>query len=207
MISRRSRKSGFTLAEVVVASVVSVVVLTSVVTLFITVIAAWARGETTMGTEGETSQIISRVSDELREAMWVSVDGDGYGLTYRKPKKAVGGNFEIPVVWDGIDRRIYLSGTDLKIFDGTSTRILSKNVLKNDPFRLGTHMNQMKKSNQTVAVEGAPTYKIFVPNSTALVSEITVTVVTGAKGGRPGEWSRAKKRDRVLLRNVPELIK
>jgi len=207
MRTRRNRRSGFTLAEVVVTSVVSAVVLTSVVTLFITVIAAWARGETTMGTEGDTQEVVSKVADELREAMWVSVDADGYGLTYRKPRKTVAGDFEIPVVWDGYDRRIYLTGTDLKIFDGTTTRNLSTNVLKNDPFRLGTHMNQKKKSNQTVTAEGAPTYKIFVPNSASLVSEVTVTVVTGAKGGRPGEWARAKKRDRVVLRNVPELIK
>ncbi len=207
MKNHRNRRSGFTLAEVVVTSVISVVILTSVVTLFITVAAAWARGETTMETEGETAEIVSKVADELHEAMWVSVDADGYGLTYRKPKKQVSGDFEIPVVWDGIDRRIYLDSTDLKIFDGTNTRILSKNVLKNDPFRLGTHMSQKRKSSQTVVAEGAPTYKIFVPNSTALVSEVTVTVVTGAKGGRPGEWARAKKRDRVLLRNVPELIK
>jgi prepilin-type N-terminal cleavage/methylation domain-containing protein len=207
MRTRKTRKSGFTLAEVVVASVVSAVVMTSVVTLFITVIAAWARGETMMGTEGDTQEIVSKVSDELREAMWVSVDSDGYGLTYRKPKKTGTGDFEIPVVWDGYDRRIYLTGTDLKIFDGTKTRTLSKSVLKNDPFQLGTHMNQKKKSNQTVVAEGAPAYKIFIPNNTGLVSEVTVTVVTGAKGGRPGEWARAKKRDRVVLRNVPELIK
>ncbi len=204
---RRNRRSGFTLTEVVVASLVSSVVLTAVVTLLITVAAAWARGETTMGTEGDTQEIISKVSDELREAMWVSVDADGYGLTYRKPKKTVTGDFEIPVVWDGFDRRIYLTGTDLKIFDGTTTRTLSTTVLKNDPFRLGTHMNQRKKANQTVAAEGAPTYRVFVPNTTGLVSEVMVTVVTGAKGGRPGEWARAKKRDRVVLRNVPELIK
>jgi hypothetical protein len=40
-----------------------------------------------------------------------------------------------------------------------------------------------------------------------LVSEVTVTIVTGSRGGQSAESVRAKKRERVVLRNVPQLIK
>lgn len=208
-MKRNSRRSGFTLVEVVVGSIISFIVLSSAVALFLGVIGAWARGESMMDGDNDTRQIVRIASDELREAMWVSVDADGMGITYRKPRKDASGDFEIPVVWDGIDRRMELNGANLEIDDGGSVRTIGRNVLSVDPFRLGTHALDSKRYvedplNPTAA---PPAYRIFEGPATGLVSEVTVTIVTGSRGGQAAESVRAKKRERVVLRNVPQLIK
>lgn len=208
-MKKNSRRSGFTLVEVVVGSIISFIVLSSAVALFLGVIGAWARGESMMDGDNDTRQIVRIASDELREAMWVSVDADGMGITYRKPRKDASGDFEIPVVWDGIDRRMELNGANLEIDDGGSVRTIGRNVLSVDPFRLGTHALDSKRFvedplNPTAA---PPAYRIFEGPATGLVSEVTVTIVTGSRGGQAAESVRAKKRERVVLRNVPQLIK
>ncbi|ARU40348.1 hypothetical protein CCB80_04030 [Armatimonadetes bacterium Uphvl-Ar1] len=208
-MKKNSRRSGFTLVEVVVGSIISFIVLSSAVALFLGVIGAWARGESMMDGDNDTRQIVRIASDELREAMWVSVDADGMGITYRRPRKDASGDFEIPVVWDGIDRRMELNGANLEIDDGGSVRTIGRNVLAVDPFRLGTHALDSKRYvedplNPTAA---PPAYRIFEGPATGLVSEVTVTIVTGSRGGQAAESVRAKKRERVVLRNVPQLIK
>ncbi|MBA4292363.1 hypothetical protein C0431_05280 [bacterium] len=206
---KHTRRSGFTLVEVVVSSIVSFIVLSSAVALFLGVIGAWARGESMMDGDNDTRQVVRIISDELREAMWVSVDADGMGITYRKPLKDASGDFDIPVVWDGIDRRIELNGSELEIDDGGTTRTIGRNVLSVDPFRLNAHALDSKRYVQDplAPVPEAPSYRIFVGPATGLVSEVTVTIVTGSRGGQSAESVRAKKRERVVLRNVPQLIK
>lgn len=205
--SKRYRK-GFTLVEVVVGSAISFIVLTSAITLFIACVAAWGRGETMMDGENDTRQAIRVVSDELRQAMWVSIDADGMGITYRIPQKdAITGDYSVPVVWDGVDRRIFLSGSNLRLKGtGGVERTIARNVLTVDPFMLSAHQYARKRKYGTAA-EAAPTYKIFTTNTTGIVSEVTIKIVTGKKGGQVDEWQRTRKRERVVLRNVPELIK
>lgn len=205
--SRPRKNRGFTLAEVVVGSVVSVIVLTSAVTMFIGVAAAWARGEGMMSGENDTRQAVAIVADELREAIYVNVDADGMGLTYRKPKKATNGDFEIPIIWDGVDRRIFYNSNSLKLNDGTRTRVIARNVLTTDPFMVHSTVYGAQRYNTSAGTEAAPAYKIFAANSGGLTSEVTVTLVAGSKGGKAGELVRSRKRERVALRNVPELIK
>jgi hypothetical protein len=208
-MKKNSRRSGFTLVEVVVGSIISFIVLSSAVALFLGVIGAWARGESMMDGDNDTRQIVRIASDELREAMWVSIDADGMGITYRKPRKDGSGDFEIPVVWDGIDRRMELNGADLEIDDGGSVRTIGRNVLSVDPFRLGTHVLDSKRyvEDPLSPTAAPPAYRIFEGPATGLISEVTVTIVTGSRGGQAAESVRAKKRERVVLRNVPQLIK
>lgn len=205
--SRRSKKA-FTLVEVIVGSAISFIVLTSALTLFIACVAAWGRGETMMDGENDTRQAIRQISDELRQAMWVSIDGDGMGITYRLPQKdAITGDYSVPVVWDGVDRRIYKDGTDLILVgSGGIKRTIARNVLAVDPFMLGTHQYQKKRIKGSVP-EVAPSYKIFTTNTAGIISVVTVKIVTGKQGGATDEWQRTRKRERVVLRNVPELIK
>lgn len=204
----RSRKAGFTLPEVVVGSVISTIVLTSALSLFIACAGAWARGENLMDGENDTRQAVRVISDELRQAMLVTIDADGRGITYRHPNKDVNGNFSVPVVWDGVSRRIYLNGTNLILRgNGGIERVVARNVLTVDPFMLSTTTVQRKMRNTSQGVEVAPSYRIFTPSSAGLINEVIVQIVTGTKGGRVGESLRTRKRERVVLRNVPELIK
>jgi len=204
----RSRRSAFTLPEVVVGSVISTVVLTSALSLFIACAGAWARGENLMDGENDTRQAVRVISDELRQAMLVTIDADGRGITYRHPNKTAGGDFAVPVVWDGVERRIFLNGTNL-IMRGTGgvERVVARNVLTVDPFMLSTTTTQRKMRHTSQGVEVAPAYRIFTASSGGLINEVIVQIVTGTKGGRAGESLRTRKRERVVLRNVPELIK
>lgn len=204
----RSRRSAFTLPEVVVGSVISTVVLTSALSLFIACAGAWARGENLMDGENDTRQAVRVISDELRQAMMVTIDADGRGITYRHPNKTVDGDFAVPVVWDGVERRIFLNGTNLMMRgNGGIERVVARNVLTVDPFMLGTTTTQRKMRHTSQGVEVAPTYRIFTASSGGLINEVIVQIVTGTKGGRAGESLRTRKRERVVLRNVPELIK
>lgn len=209
MKTRRSRLNiGMTLVEVLVASGISSIVLGSAISIFLMVTSSWAKGESQMSVENETRQTMRLMADELREAMWVSVDADGMGITYRKPVKSVTGDFTVPITWDGKDRRLYYSGGKLFIEPDTGqARLVCRNVLTKDPFALATNGAAAQLGTGDVETTGAPAYKIFTANAGSVTTEITMVVVTGNKGGKAGQVVRAKKRETVVLRNVPELIR
>ena len=202
----RSKTSGYSLAEVTVSAALGTMTIFAAVSVFLMNSASWARGEGRIDSETNVRQAVRIVSDELREAMNVTVDNDGQGLTYRKPKKDGNGDFEIPVTWDGIDRRIELSGTNLVLTEGANTsRIIARNVMTQDPFMDGDHA--ISSSISSVASSNDWTdYQIFVPNTGAVTTEVMVKLVIGTTGGQAGEYVRARKREIVALRNVPELI-
>lgn len=203
---RHRLQGGFTLVEVIVSSVISTIVLSMAVSVFLMVMASWARGENLMDGENDTRQVVRLVSDELREAMWVSVDADGRGLSYRRPQKDASGEFSLPVVWDGVTRRIFWNNGRLILRgDGGVERVVGSNILTVDPFRLEAHANAGRRGN--AANVGAPAYRIFTANNSTLTTEVTVMVVTGSRGANGSEQVRARKREVVVLRNVPELIK
>lgn len=188
------------------SAAISSIVLFASLTIFMGVMGSWARGESLMDGEDDARQAMRVISDELREAMWVSVDADGMGVTYRKPSKDASGDFVIPVVWDGLDRRIELDGSQIILEESaTKSRAIARNVLTVDPFAGKAHISD------AVRVQGnnvtGPAYRIFTPNSGSVISEITVMVVCGSHGGQAGEVVRARKREVIALRNVPELIK
>ncbi|MCB0826987.1 MAG: hypothetical protein KDC26_12430 [Armatimonadetes bacterium] len=203
-MKRKMKKRGFTLMEVIVSSVMSTVVLFGVVSLLLMVMGSWARGEGRMDGENDARQAMRAMSDELREAMLVQVDADGMGLTYRKPAKNGAGDFTLPVAWDGVVRRLYYSNGSLWISDGATNRKIAKNVLTVDPFASASHrLNEERKVGATTGTA----YKVFTPNPGAVITEVTMMVVISNKGGQSEETVRARKRETVVLRNVPEIIK
>lgn len=204
----QSKKAGASLAEVVVSSAMSSLVLLFAVSVFLLCTSSWVRGENMMDSDNEVRGAIRKVSDELREAMWVSVDANGMGLTYRKPKKDVNGDFELPVSWDGVDRRIEFNNGRLFLKPTSTTqKLICRNVLNTDPFVGIGDAFVAKKQVVTGALPSYPAYKIFVPNTGSIVSEVTVTIVASNRGGKTGEITRSRRREVVALRNVPELIK
>lgn len=206
MKRRLSKKAGMSLMEVAVAAGVSAVTLGFSVSVFMMASSSWARGENRIAGENDVRQTVRIISDELREAMWVSVDADGQGLTYRKPKKEPTGEFSIPVVWDGLDRRIELENDTIVLSESaTVERVICRGVMTKDPFRSSNHA--MDSAISKTASNGSwQNYKIFEPNVGTFTTEVRVTVVTSNRGGA-GEFVRARKREVVALRNVPELIK
>lgn len=186
----RSKRAGLTLMEVMVSAAISSVVLFSAISLFLTGIGTWARGQGKMEVETQSRQAIRVTSDALREAMWVSVDADGMGLTYRLPRIDGDGAFEVPIIWDGVDRRIALHSGKLQMIDANGTRTICRNVRLTDPLSSG----------------GAQSYRIFTPGPGAITRRLNVQIVTETTGGRQ-EKVVARKRETVFLRNIPELTR
>lgn len=205
--TRRRKRAGFTLAEVVVGSSISAIVLSFGISLFLMCIGDWARGENWIQAENDTRQSMRVINDELREAMWVSIDANGQGLTYRKPVKESTGEFKIPVAWDGQDRRIYLEQGNLYLEESAGNRrIICRNVMDKNPFVGSTNTSDVRRSD--VLDSGTwQTYRIFTPNLGGVTNEVTVEIVTGMEGANAMEQVRSRRREIVTLRNVPELIK
>ena len=60
-------------------------------------------------------------------------DPSGTSLTYRLPVYDSKGDYVYPLVWDGIQRSMYVDGTNLMIQSGTSRRVLASGVLTTNP--------------------------------------------------------------------------
>lgn len=148
----------------------------------------WVTGEGKIDAEGDTTGAVRTISAHLREAMAVSVDSNGNGVSYRIPVKDVSGNYVVPAVWDGITRRIELRGTTLYLTEGGSERTLCRGVSAYDPLSSG----------------GAGTYRLFTAGGGAIIRQVTVQLVKSAEGAR-GYTQKGRRRETIYLRNIPEL--
>lgn len=187
---RRRLQRGLTMAEVLVSAAISTTVLFSAVSVFLSGMATWARGQGKIETETQSRQVVRVISDALREAMLVTVDADGLGVTYRRPLKDAAGSFVVPIVWDGQTCRIFHQNGQLMMNDGAGTRSICRNVRLTDPYSPG----------------GTAPYKIFTPGPGAITRRLTVQIVTETNGART-EKVVARKREMIFLRNIPELTR
>ncbi|MER3414351.1 MAG: hypothetical protein C4340_00245 [Armatimonadota bacterium] len=188
MNNMRFRVRGVTLPEVLLGvSVLGFVMLGALLALIGT-LGGWAVGQARIQAEVETQRALRRITDTLQEAMWAQVDADGYGITYRLPQRDANGNIAYPLTWDGIDRRIEIDGTDLRICDDGGCTTILTNVTTVDP-------NNPSSGN----------YLMFVAPAGATVRQVTVQIVVkrSVRDDR-SVWTRA--RESVRLRNVPQLF-
>ncbi len=200
---RASKRSGFTLVEAMVASVLSTVVMFVAVGAFLAGIGNWARGESWIDVQQQSRNGVRAVSDALREAMAVTVDSDGMGLHYRMPVTGSDGSFSVPMLWDGIDRRIYYEDGSLWVDDGATRHIAARNVITVDPFQTATNA-------RTVVIEKgpytAPAYRIFTADVSVNTRSVVVCLVTRSRG-RGSETVHARHRETIFLRNVPSITR
>lgn len=189
-LSFRSRQRGASLVEVVFASTLTVVVLAIGVSTFLTGTLSWARGEGRIDAQESSQVAIRLVSQELREAMAVTVDADGRGLSYRLPTRDANGNYTMPITWDGVARRIEVNGTSLRITGGAQTRVVARGLIFTDPQSLG----------------GTQNYRIFTAGNGTITRSLTVMVVTRreADGAR---LVTSRSRETIYLRNIPDLYR
>ncbi len=189
-MKRRRTQRGATLVEVLTASSISAIVIVTGILTFLFGMSSWLKGQARIEVETESQRAIRVIAQELREAMAVSIDGDGLGLTYRLPEKDADGDFVVPAEWDGIERRIELSSDALQMtVDDGPPRILCTHVILQDP----------------LSGEGEP-YEIFVPGAGAVTRQIHITVATQRNRYRQ-EYVTSRSRETIFLRNVPELTK
>lgn len=185
-IHARKKNFGGSLVEVSVAAVVGTMVLGTALTLFIAGAGMWVRGSEMVEAESQSRQAIRVISDQLRQAMVVVVDGNGQGVTYRLPtRNATTGIFNVPAVWDGVNRRMFHQNGNIILQENTATRVICRNVVLQDP------------------QNGNANYTIFSAPPVALIREVTVQVVT--RRTRQGRSYLGRKRETVYLRNIPKL--
>lgn len=180
------------IVETVVASLLTGMVLfTSVGTLY-SGMRSWVQGLKMIEAEMDGTQAVRRLNQELREAMSVQVAADGQSLTYRTPQRNSNGDFVVPPIWDGVQRRVivqslgegrYSLGFGIAGQEYTVTR----NVVLRDP-----------------GVNGNPTYRVFTPGPGGITRRIDVMLITRTTGPR-GAYIYQRTRETLFLRNVPSI--
>ncbi|MCG9896312.1 MAG: hypothetical protein MH204_12640, partial [Fimbriimonadaceae bacterium] len=155
-------------------------------TIFIAGAGAWIRGSEMIDAETNSKQAVRVISDQLRQAMMVTVDNNGQGLTYRIPTRTSDGTFSAPPVWDNVSRRIFLQNGNIVLQEGTATRTIVRGVITTDP------------------ENGNASYQIFTPGAGSIVRDVTVFVVT-RRNLSQGRTVSGRKREVVYLRNIPRI--
>ncbi len=185
-MTRRSIRGTSTI-EVLTASVMSFMVLTGATAAMLYGMASWTRGQARIDSENLSQQAIRKVNKLLREAMVVTVDNDGMGLTYRVPQKDGNGRFTLPATWDGVERRIEVSGSNLNLVAGGTTRRLCSNIIFTDPIANGA------------------SYVVFAPGAGTITRRVWMKLATSTASGDRGRLMKSRGREVIFLRNVPAL--
>ena len=212
MTHKSKFKKGFTIIEVLITSLISTMVLMAALSMFVMGSANWARGESAIDVESNSRQGVRRICNELREALYVSIDSDGQGLTYRKPVKDTNGDFVLPITWDGYDRRIYYSSGKILMSDGVSTAWqMARNVILKDPFLTSgsvdrTRIMALEDSRYDDSNNSADSYKIFIAGAGSVSRSVTVKLVTRNPGGLRAVV-HGRNRETIYLRNIPQVAK
>ncbi|MCC7434144.1 MAG: hypothetical protein IT363_05620 [Methanoregulaceae archaeon] len=184
------RRRGATLVEVVTAAVFSVMVLTGAFAALLSGSGAWIRGGGSMDAESSAQRAIRRISSELRQAMAVTVDAGGMGVTYRMPVVDGDGNYTVPPVWDGVNRRIERVGSNLDLVIGSNRRRLASGVILTDP----------------ISTNGASSYQIFTAGAGTITRQVTVQLAIQKNAVKSYQVS-SRGRETIFLRNIPDLIR
>jgi hypothetical protein len=187
---RRRRRSirGVTLPEALFAAFLTAVILTTTLTLYVTGMMAWTRGEGQILSESGSHVGIRVIANEMRQAMNVVVDPTGLGLTYNLPLQSNGSDV-VPIQSDGVTRRIELDGSTLNMLaNGVVARTICNNVILTDPLSPGA----------------AQPYQIFTPSPGSITRSITVEIAT-QNSAFQAEKTSARNRETIFLRNIPQI--
>ncbi|MEW5883414.1 MAG: hypothetical protein AB1725_04220 [Armatimonadota bacterium] len=182
------RLRGVTLPEVLLGVSVLAFVTFGALLALVGTLAGWASGQARIQAEVETQRALRKVTDTLQEAMWAQVDADGMGIAFRLPQRDGSGNITFPLTWDGVERRIEIAGSDLRICDDAGCTTILTDVTTVDP----NHPS-------------GGSYLMFVPSAGTTVRQVTVQIVVN-RAVRADRTIWARARESVRLRNVPQLF-
>ena len=186
----KSRRAGQTLIEMVLALSLTAIVFTVGISTFLVGMGSWYRGQSRIGVESATSQGVRQIAMTLRTAMSVTVDANGQGLSYRLPQVDGTGTFISPAIWDGVNRRIELDGTQIFIKGDNLPNVdVVDNVITTDPLSSG----------------GTATYKVFTPGAGTITRSLTVMVVAQTTQYNSPQKVNGRHRETIYLRNIPQL--
>lgn len=189
-MKQRRKQRGVTIIEVAFASGISVMVLFAAVTTLLVGLGGWARGQGRIDAEAGSQAAVRAITSELREAMTVTVDSGGTGLTYRMPARDGSGDYVMPVTWDGITRRIELQAGDRLVITGPVNRVICRGVLRENPALAWTN----------------PVNRIFTAGQGTITRSLTIKVIS-SRYQISNINARSRSRETVFLRNIPELVR
>ena len=190
MSRSRKKRLGATLVELLTGAAITILVLVGSMSILVAGSASWAQGLGKIGAETDAQMSVRLISQDLAEAMSVTVDSNGEGLTYRLPSTDGSGNYLLPVTWDGITRRIQVQGNSLVLTAGSATRFLAKDLIFTDP----------------LSANGTGSYQVFTPGPGTVTREVTIEIVTSRSGYR-NKTVHSRSRETIFLRNIPVLTK
>lgn len=178
-----------TLVEITFASGLMVLILLGGISIFIFGTATWFRGQGQIDADQKSQKGVRIIADEIREALSLTVDANGKGLSYTKASLQGDGSYAQPLTSDGIARRIYIDNLgNVFMSEGASNRLICTNVVSNDP----------------LSVNAPTAYTPFVPGIGTITRSVTLMLVTQTSDYRnETTWSRS--RETVYLRNIPAL--
>ncbi len=186
---RRRKNQGTTLVETVAAAFATVLAVGAAGSIWFSGAATWYRGAGKIDAETQSRKAVRLISNELAEAMTVTIDANGMGLSFQRPKKDANGDYMSDVqgqpMSDGIVRRIFLTGGRIVYTDGVGSRTLGRSIISTDPY----------------SGDGHTPYKIFTPGQGAIVRQVTVMIVSQTTGANK-ELVVGRKRETVFLRNI-----
>ncbi|MCW5938995.1 MAG: hypothetical protein KF884_04360 [Fimbriimonadaceae bacterium] len=190
-IKNKRYRRGALLVDAVVAAGISVLAIGGATATFISGSSNWLRGLGRIGAESQSRLGVRMVVNELREAITVTVDANGLGLTFTKPQVDGQGNFVMDVhghpVSDGQTRRIFVQNQQLLYQVGSNTRRIGRGIVLIDPYKPGTDKS----------------YRVFTPGQGAITRQLTVLLVTRSVDTEGNNYY-GRKRETVFLRNIPD---
>jgi hypothetical protein len=190
MKQNRHQRGAF-LVDAVVAAGISVLAIGGATATFVSGSSNWLRGLGRISAESQSRLGVRMVVSELREAISVTVDANGLGLTFTKPRVDDDGNFVMDVhgqpMSDGLVRRFFVQGQDLMYRVGSHTRRIGRAITLNDPYIPGPNKS----------------YRVFTPGQGAITRQVTVLLVTRSVDTE-GNAHHGRKRETVFLRNIPD---
>lgn len=208
----RKRQRGFTLPELMTGAVIGTMVIGGGAMLATNSAQSWTKGRNWIDADESSRQAVQKVTRTLREAMWVQVDANGRGVTYRLPRKDAGGNVIVPTQPDMTLRRFEVVNGALVHIEGARRMTVATGVLERDPYRDVTGGRAMAHGVlydvscgspvYDLRVETSPAYRMFTANGSGPARELTVQFVTANKGQKGDQTLFGRRRERISLRNI-----
>jgi hypothetical protein len=186
------RQRGFTVTELVSATLIITMVIGGTVALLISSSQGLGNAVASDKVLLSNTQGMRYMSEVLRSAMSVNISDNDYTIYYELPKFSATndpatGEKELidPIVSDGVQRYFRVRFDQGRCFDSTNNKTLCRNLYQKDPEPASTQYNK----------NVAPFQMTTIGSSRA----VTITLVTREQIGTQFKWVRLKTT--TLLRN------
>jgi hypothetical protein len=186
------RRRGFTLTEVVTATLIIFMVIAGTVALMVSSTQGIGNSIAANKASSYNAQGLRSIAESLRSAMSVTINEAGDKIDYQLPKlgtvnDTATGEKELidPLISDGTVRSFTVDWVDKTIRDSVSTKKVCRYIYQTDPEKSSSQYNSK--------------YPVFQLTTIGSAKAVTITVVTREQIGTQYKYVRLKTT--ALLRN------